>query len=77
MRLARLLPANVICSYMGGKGLQCVEAVVQLYPSLSVEKYGKDKASSRIKTECSRVLLGDFGHESRYHCCSLSCSGSF
>ena len=77
MRLARLLPANVIRSYMGGKGLQCVEAVVQLYPSLSIEKCGKDKASSRIKTECSKVLLEDFGHEPWYHCCSLSCSGAF
>ena len=28
-----------------------------------------------IVQECSRVLLGDFGHESGYHCCSLSCFG--
>ena len=41
MRLAQLLPANVICSYMGGKGLQHQEAVVQLYQSLSVENVGR------------------------------------
>ena len=70
----RLLPANVIHSYMGGIGSQREEAVVQLHPSLSVEKCGTDKV---IKTECSRVPLGDFGHEQQYHCCSLSCSGAF
>ena len=32
MRLAQLLPANIIRSYMGGNGLQCEETVVQLYP---------------------------------------------
>lgn len=37
---------------------------------------GLDTRLVQVKTECSKILLGDFGHEQPYHCCFLFCSGA-